>query len=173
MNQWRKKYARLHQRAGSIGVIDERDRKILELLQQDASIAVADLAEKVALSTSACSRRIQKLEEQGFIARRIVVLDREKIGVPTTVYALVKTARHTDDWTEDFRRAIDDIPEIVEAHRLTGHHDYILKLVLPRVEHYDVVYRRLVKRVELFDVSASISMETLKQGLAVPVTYAP
>lgn len=153
-------------------MIDDRDRKILELLQQDANLAVADLAEKVALSTSACSRRIQKLEEQGFIARRIVVLDREKVGVPTTVYALVKTAHHADEWIEAFRRAISDIPEIVEAHRLTGHYDYILKLVLPRVEHYDVVYRRLVKRVELFDVSASISMETLKQGLAVPVTYA-
>ncbi|EKF59567.1 AsnC family transcriptional regulator [Agrobacterium albertimagni AOL15] len=153
-------------------MIDERDRKILDLLQQDSSIAVADLAERVALSTSACSRRIQKLEEQGFIARRIVVLDREKIGVPTTVYALVKTAHHADDWIEAFRKAISDIPEIVEAHRLTGHYDYILKLVLPRVEHYDVVYRRLVKRVELFDVSASISMETLKQGLAVPVDYA-
>jgi Lrp/AsnC family transcriptional regulator len=153
-------------------VIDDRDRKILELLQQDAGIAVSDLAERVALSTSACSRRVQKLEEQGYIARRIVVLDREKSGVPTTVYALVKTAHHADDWIEEFRRAISDIPEIVEAHRLTGHYDYILKMVLPRVEHYDVVYRRLVKRVELFDVSASISMETLKHGLAVPVDYA-
>lgn len=153
-------------------MIDERDRKILELLQQDASMAIADLAERVALSTSACSRRIQKLEEQGYIARRIVVLDREKCGVPTTVYALVKTAHHADDWIEAFRRAISDISEIVEAHRLTGHYDYILKMVLPRVEHYDVVYRRLVKRVELFDVSASISMEMVKHGLAVPVDYA-
>jgi Lrp/AsnC family transcriptional regulator len=154
------------------GVIDERDRKILEILQRDAGTPVTELAEKVSLSVSACSRRIQKLEESGYIARRIAVLDREKAGVPTTVYALVKTAHHADDWIEEFRRAISDIPEIVEAHRLTGHYDYILKIALPRVEHYDVVYRRLVKRVELFDVSASISMETLKQGLAVPVDYA-
>lgn len=153
-------------------VIDERDRKILEILQRDAGTPVTEIAEKVSLSVSACSRRIQKLEESGYIARRIAVLDREKAGVPTTVYALVKTAHHADDWIEEFRRAISDIPEIVEAHRLTGHYDYILKVVLPRVEHYDVVYRRLVKRVELFDVSASISMETLKQGLAVPVAYA-
>nr|WP_274706869.1 Lrp/AsnC family transcriptional regulator [Allorhizobium sonneratiae] len=152
--------------------MDERDRKILDCLQRDATQPVAELADKVALSASACSRRIQRLEEAGYIERRIAVLNRDRIGVPTTVYALVKTAHHSDEWTEEFRRAISDISEIVEAHRLTGHHDYILKIVLPRVEHYDVVYRRLVRRIELFDVSASISMETMKSGSAVPVDYA-
>ncbi len=100
------------------------------------------------------------------------MLDRERIGVPTTVFALIKTAHHSDDWIETFRKAISDIGEIVEAHRLTGSYDYILKVVLPRVEHYDVVYRRLVKRIELFDVSAFISMEVLKSGEALPVDYA-
>lgn len=153
-------------------MLDDRDRKILELLQHDASLPVAEIAARVSLSLSACSRRIQKLEDTGYIARRIVVLDRERIGVPTTVYALVKTVHHSDEWIDSFRRAIVDIAEIVEAHRLTGHFDYILKLVLPRVEHYDVIYKQLVRRVELFDVSASISMETLKTGLALPVSYA-
>lgn len=169
---WRRIFASVTVIVGGMGVIDDRDRKILDILQRDASIAVSDIAERVSLSVSACSRRIQKLEDSGYIARRIAVLDRDKTGVPTTVYALVKTAHHADEWIEAFRRAISDIPEIVEAHRLTGHYDYILKIVLPRVEHYDVVYRRLVKRVELFDVSASISMETLKHGFAVPVDYA-
>lgn len=133
---------------------------------------VAEVAEQVSLSASACSRRIQRLEETGYIQRRIAVLDRERIGVPTTVFALIKTAHHSDDWIENFRRAISDIGEIVEAHRLTGSYDYILKVVLPRVEHYDVVYRRLVKRIELFDVSAFISMEVLKSGQTLPVDYA-
>lgn len=115
-------------------MLDDRDRRILDMLQKDAGISVTDLAERVALSVSACSRRIQRLEETGYIARRIVVLDRERMGVPTTVFALVKTAHHSDEWTESFRRIISDIPEIVEAHRLTGNHDYILKIVLPRVE---------------------------------------
>jgi Lrp/AsnC family transcriptional regulator len=168
----RAKFAHLFQIVGDVGVLDDRDRKILDLLQRDATIAVSDLADLVSLSVSACSRRIQRLEEAGYIERRIAVLNREKVGVPTTVYALVKTAHHTDEWAEEFRRAIGDIAEIVEAHRLTGHHDYILKIVLPRVEHYDVVYRRLVRRIELFDVSASISMETMKSGSAVPVDYA-
>jgi Lrp/AsnC family transcriptional regulator len=153
-------------------MLDDRDRRILDTLQQDAGISVTDLAERVALSVSACSRRIQRLEESGHIARRIVVLDREKMGVPTTVFALVKTAHHSDEWTESFRRAIADIGEIVEAHRLTGNYDYILKIVLPRVEHYDVIYKRIVRRIELFDVSASISMELLKGGTAIPVGYA-
>ena len=153
-------------------MLDERDRKILDLLQADAGVSVSQLAERVALSVSACSRRIQRLEEDGYIARRIVVLDRARMGVPTTLYALIKTAHHSDDWIEIFRKAISDIPEIVEAHRLTGNYDYILKIVLPRVEHYDVIYKRIVRRVELFDVSASISMEVLKSGTAVPVAYA-
>lgn len=153
-------------------MLDDRDRKILAALQEDAGLSVADLAEQVALSLSACSRRIQKLEDAGYVARRIAVLDRGRMGVPTTVYALVKTVHHSDDWIELFRKVIADIPEIVEAHRLTGHYDYILKLVLPRVEHYDVIYKQLVRKVELFDVSASISMETLKAGLSVPVNYA-
>lgn len=153
-------------------MLDDRDRRILDMLQKDAGISVTDLAERVALSVSACSRRIQRLEESGHIARRIIVLDREKMGVPTTVFALVKTAHHSDEWTESFRRIISDIPEIVEAHRLTGNHDYILKIVLPRVEHYDVIYKQIVRKLELFDVSASISMEELKHGMAIPVGYA-
>lgn len=153
-------------------MLDERDRKILTLLQDDASLAIGTLAERVHLSVSACSRRIQRLEETGYIARRIVVLDREKMGVPTTVFALVKTTHHADDWIDLFRKVIADIPEIVEAHRLTGNYDYILKVVLPRVEHYDTIYKQIVRKVELFDVSASISMEILKSGTGVPVDYA-
>lgn len=153
-------------------MLDDRDRKILDLLQTDAGISVSVLAERVALSVSACSRRIQRLEESGHIARRIVVLNREKMGVPTTVFALIKTAHHSDEWIESFRRAISGIPEIVEAHRLTGNQDYILKIVLPRVEHYDIIYKQIVRKIELFDVSASISMELLKGGTAIPVSYA-
>jgi Lrp/AsnC family transcriptional regulator len=153
-------------------MLDERDRRILEFLQADAGISVTDLAARVALSVSACSRRIQRLEESGHIARRIVVLDREKMGVPTTVFALIKTAHHSDEWIDKFRRVVADIPEIVEAHRLTGNQDYVLKIVLPRVEHYDVIYKQIVRKIELFDVSASISMELLKGGSSIPVGYA-
>lgn len=153
-------------------MLDERDRRLLTLMQQDGSLPVTALAEQVALSVSACSRRIQRLEEEGYIERRITVLNRKRMGVPTTLFALVKTAHHADEWIEAFRKAISDIPEIVEAHRLTGHYDYLLKLILPSVEHYDVIYKQIVRRIELFDVSASISMEVLKDGLTLPVSHA-
>jgi Lrp/AsnC family transcriptional regulator len=153
-------------------MLDDRDRRLLALLQEDADQSVSVLAERISLSLSACSRRIQRLEEAGYIARRIAVLDRARIGVPTTVFALIKTTQHSDDWIDSFRRIIRDIPEIVEVHRLTGNYDYILKIVLPRVEHYDVIYKQIVRKTELFDVSASISMEVLKSGGALPVDYA-
>jgi Lrp/AsnC family transcriptional regulator len=153
-------------------MLDERDRKILNLLQGDAAMAVTAIADAVSLSVSACSRRIMRLEDEGYIVGRRAQLDRVKMGVPTTVFALIKTSKHSEDWVEVFRRAISGIPEIVEAHRLTGNHDYILKIVLPRVEHYDVIYKELIRQVELFDVTASISMEALKEGGGLPVKHA-
>lgn len=153
-------------------MLDDRDRKILSILQKDAAVAVGTIADRVALSVSACSRRIARLEADGYISRRIVVLDREKMGVPTIVFALVKTTRHSDEWVENFRKAISGIPEVVEAHRLTGNYDYLLKILLPRAEHYDHVYKAIIGKVELFDVSASISMEVMKADEGMPVGYA-
>lgn len=153
-------------------MLDDRDRKILSILQKDAAVAVGVIADRVALSVSACSRRIARLEADGYISRRIVVLDRGKMGVPTIVFALVKTTRHSEEWVENFRRAISGIPEVVEAHRLTGNYDYLLKILLPRAEHYDHVYKAIIRKVELFDMSASISMEVMKADEGMPVDYA-
>ena len=153
-------------------MLDERDRKILSLLQADAEQPVNDIAASVALSPSACSRRIARLKEEGFIARTTAELDRRKMGLPTTVFVIVRTGSHAADWLEKFHLAVSAIPEIVEVHRLTGNFDYILKIVLPDVEHYDVVYRQLVSRIELFDMSAYISMETVKSAQGLPTNYA-
>ncbi|MEJ1120141.1 Lrp/AsnC family transcriptional regulator [Phyllobacterium sp. CCNWLW109] len=152
-------------------MIDDRDRKILDILQENASVGVSDLANRVSLSISACSRRIQRLEEEGYIQRRVALVDRPLAGLPTTMFVIIRTARHSAEWLEQFRAAISDIPEIVEVHRMTGTIDYILKLVLPRVEAYDEIYKSLVEKVEFFDISASVSMETLKSTTAVPTHY--
>lgn len=152
-------------------MLDDRDRKILSLLQADADMPVAEMAASVALSASAVSRRIARLKEEGYIARTTVELDRRKIGLPTTVFVIVRTGSHAADWLEKFHAAVGAIPEIVEVHRLTGNFDYILKIVLPDVEHYDVVYKQLVSRIELFDMSAYISMETVKAARGVPTNY--
>jgi len=153
-------------------MLDDRDRKILCLLQADADTPLAELAERVSLSASACSRRVTRLKEEGYIARQVAVLDRRRVNMPTTVFVIVKTSHHSAEWLERFRTAVSAIPEIIEVHRLTGNFDYILKIALPNVEHYDVIYKSLMKRIELFDVSAYISMETLKFETVIPTTYA-
>ncbi|WP_062115165.1 Lrp/AsnC family transcriptional regulator [Aureimonas sp. AU40] len=153
-------------------MLDDRDHQLLTLLQDDADRSVAELAERLALSPSACSRRIQRLKDEGYIARRVALVDRRRINLPTTIFVLVKTARHEKGWLEEFHQAVNAIPEIVEVHRLTGNVDYILKIVLPNVEHYDTTYKRLVSKVSLADMSAFISMETVKSLTAVPTRYA-
>lgn len=142
------------------------------LLQADADTPITEIADAVALSASACSRRIARLREEGFIARTTAELDRRRMGLPTTVFVIIRTGSHAADWLEKFHAAVATIPEIVEVHRLTGNFDYILKMVLPNVEHYDVVYKQLVGRIELFDMSAYISMETVKLSRGVPTHYA-
>ena len=153
-------------------MLDQRDRRILALLQADSETPVTVIAERVGLSVSACSRRIQRLRDDGTIVRSVALLDRRRMGVPTTVFVLVRSGRHTADWIDTFRVAIADVPEVVEAHRLTGNFDYLLKLVLPNVEYYDVVYKHLTRRLELRDVAAYISMETLKVETALPTGHA-
>ncbi|HEX4765812.1 MAG TPA: Lrp/AsnC family transcriptional regulator [Lichenihabitans sp.] len=152
-------------------MLDRFDRRILDLLQADADLPVMTIAERVSLSASACSRRIARLKAEGYVARQVAVLDRARMGLPTTVFVTVRTARHSTAWIDAFRKAVTEIPEIVEVHRLTGNLDYILKIVLPNVEHYDVIYKQLLGRIEVFDMSAYISMETVKAGTAVPTGY--
>lgn len=153
-------------------MLDDRDRRLLALLQKDSDTPLADLAERVHLSPSACSRRIGRLREDGYIHGNIAVLDRKRMNVAATVFVMIKTASHTPDWLERFRAAVADIPEIVEAHRLAGNLDYIVKVVASDIAHYDVIYKTLVSRIELFDISAYFAMETLKDGTAVPTTFA-
>lgn len=152
-------------------MLDERDRKILSLLQKDADIALVDLSERVHLSASSCSRRVQRLKDDGYIRGNVSVLDRTLMNVGSTVFVMIKTQHHSADWLERFRQALVDIPEIVEVHRLAGNLDYIIKIVVRDISHYDAIYKLLVSRIDLFDVSAYISMETLKDEHAIPTQY--
>jgi Lrp/AsnC family transcriptional regulator len=151
--------------------MDAIDRKILDILQADATVAVATIAEQVGLSTAPCWRRIKKLEDDGVIRRRVALIDRRKANVPMTLFVSVRTTRHAVQWLEDFRRVIADIPEIVEAWRLTGEVDYLLRIVVPDVDAYDAVYKRLISRLEFADVSSAIAMEEMKFTTAIPTDY--
>lgn len=150
-------------------MITPRDVAILDILQRDSDTSLGEVGEKVHLSASACSRRIAQLREAGFIRRNVAVLDRAKVGLPTTLFVTVGSGEHSEAWTTRFRQAVAEIPEIVEAHRMTGSVDYILKIVLPNVEDYDRVYKELIRRINMKDVSAFISMETVKSVEALPL----
>ncbi len=152
--------------------MDSKDRRILELLQQNALYTAAELADAVGLTTTPCWRRIQKLEEQGYIKGRVALLDRQKMNVGVTVFVGVRTAQHSREWMERFISAINDTPEIVEAHRLSGDTDYLLRIVVPSIEEYDRLYQRLIRDLEFLDLSSSFSMEELKFTTSIPVRHA-
>jgi Lrp/AsnC family transcriptional regulator len=151
--------------------MDAIDRKILDILQADATVPVATIADRVGLSAAPCWRRIKRMEDDGVIKRRVALVDRRKANVPMTLFVSVRTTRHAGQWLEDFRRVISDIPEIVEAWRLTGEVDYLLRIVVPDVDTYDVVYKRLINRLEFADISSAIAMEELKYTTAIPTDY--
>lgn len=152
--------------------MDSKDKRILELLQQDAMLSAAEIAEQVGLTTTPCWRRIQKLEEQGYIRKRVALLDRTRLNVGTTVFVAIRTNQHSDDWLARFTEALANMPEIVEAHRLSGDTDYLLRIVVPDIGEYDRVYQRLIRELEFLDVSSSFSMEELKSTTAIPLQHA-
>ena len=155
-----------------IDSLDPTDRRILTALQKDGRISNADLAQKVNLSASACHRRVQRLEEAGFIAGYVALLDPRKVNVGVTVFVAVKTNQHHAQWFETLREAVMDIPEIVEFYRMSGDVDYLLRVVVPDIRAYDTVYQRLTKAVSLSDVSSSFAMEEIKFTTALPLNYA-
>ena len=120
--------------------LDKFDRRILALLQQDASLPIAALAEKVGLSPSPCWRRVQKLEAEGYIRARVALLDAKKMNLGVTVFAAIRTNQHSVKWLEAFSKAVVGIPEIVEVYRTSGQTDYMLRILVPDIEAYDRVY---------------------------------
>jgi Lrp/AsnC family transcriptional regulator len=152
-------------------MVDAIDRKILDLLQVDATLPIAAIAQHVGLSAAPCWRRIKRLEDDGVIVRRVALVDRRKVNVPMTVFVAVKAPRHAAEWLNAFRGVIADFAEVVEAWRLTGEVDYLLRIVVPDIETYDAVYQRLISRLEFSDISSSIAMEEMKYTTAVPTNY--
>ena len=152
--------------------MDATDKKLLRLLQDDASLPLAVIAERVNLSPNPCWRRIKKLKDAGVIRKEVALLDPTKIRVGVTVFVAIKTSQHNPDWLARFARGIRDIPEIVECYRMSGEVDYMLRVVVPDVKGYDALYKKLIAVAELFDVSSSFAMEQIKYTTALPVDYA-
>jgi len=151
--------------------MDRLDRKILRLLQEDATLAVADIAKKVGLSTTPCWRRIQKLEEDGIIKRRVAVLDPVKINARVTVFVSVRTSSHSHEWLKRFAEVVQEFPEVVEFYRMSGDIDYLLRVVVPDIAAYDAFYKRLISKIEIRNVSSSFAMEQIKYTTELPLDY--
>ncbi|MEO6269089.1 MAG: Lrp/AsnC family transcriptional regulator [Lautropia sp.] len=152
--------------------MDRTDKAILDLLQTDASRTVAEIAEQVHLSTTACWKRIQQLESSGVIRKRVALLDAAKLDVGVTVFVAVKTNQHNEEWLQRFAQAVTAIPEVLEFYRMSGEIDYLLRVVVPDIAAYDAVYKRLIRDIALSDVSSSFAMEQMKYTTALPLQYA-
>lgn len=151
--------------------MDKKDREILRLLQEDATISLNDLAVKVNLTPTPCWRRIQKLQADGIIRKQVILCDANKLNLGLTTFVTIRTSQHNEAWMKRFVDGATSIPEIVEIYRLSGDADYLLKIVVPDIARYDSVYKRLIRSVELLDVSSAFAMETIKCTTALPLDY--
>lgn len=149
--------------------LDRLDRKLLALLQQDATLTVAELGERIGLSSTPCWKRLKRLEDEGFIERRVALVNRAKAGLPVTVFVSIKTSSHDESWLVEFAGAVSKLPEVVEIYRMSGEVDYLLKVVTTDIEGYDRFYKRLIQAVKLTDVSSAFAMEQIKYTTEVPL----
>jgi Lrp/AsnC family transcriptional regulator len=153
-------------------MLDAMDLKILRILQDDCTLPVAEIGKAVGLSTTPCWRRIQKLEELGYIQRRVALLDPKKVGAGVTVFVSISTSQHTLEWLERFHSVIAEFPEVVEFYRMSGAVDYLLRVVVPDIAAYDRFYKKLISKIELTNVSSAFAMEQIKFTTALPLDYA-
>jgi Lrp/AsnC family transcriptional regulator len=149
--------------------MDGTDLKILAILQEDSSLSVADVANRVGLSQTPCWRRIQRLEETGVIRRRVALLDPEAIGVGLTVFVEIETGDHSKDWLDRFADSILAMPEVMEVHRMAGDVDYLLRVAVANMGAYDDFYRRLIALLPMKNVTSRFAMELVKGTTAFPL----
>jgi len=149
--------------------VNATDKKILDLLQADAGLTVKQIAEQIALSATPCWKRIQKLEEQGFIRARVALLDPKKVNASVTVFVAIKTDQHSREWIERFNKAVTELPQVMEIYRMSGEIDYLLRVAVSSIEAYDQFYKKLIDRIELSNVTSSFAMEQIKYTTALPI----
>ncbi|HHB83422.1 MAG TPA: Lrp/AsnC family transcriptional regulator [Devosia sp.] len=149
--------------------LDKADKKILKILQEDATIPVAEIGRKIGLSTTPCWRRIQKMEEEGIIRKRVAILDPVKVNASVSVFVAIRTSEHSNEWLERFSNVVEGFSEVVEFYRMSGEVDYLLRVVVSDIAAYDDFYRRLITKISLNDVSSSFSIEQIKYSTALPL----
>jgi Lrp/AsnC family transcriptional regulator, cysteine-sensing transcriptional activator len=149
--------------------LDAIDRKILAVLQEDASLSVAEIGDRVGLSSTPCWKRIQRLEADGVILRRVALVDQNKIGLGITVFVSVESADHSEAWLRKFAEAVSAMPEVMEFYRMAGDVDYMLRVVCTSIQDYDTFYKKLISAIPLKNVTSRFAMERIKQTTALPI----
>jgi Lrp/AsnC family transcriptional regulator len=149
--------------------LDKTDLKILAILQEDASLPVAEIASRVNLSQTPCWRRIQRLESEGVIIGRVALVNPESIGVGMTIFVDIETNDHSREWLSRFAELVRQMPEVMDVYRMAGDVDYTLRIAVSSMSDYDDFYRRLISAVPLKNVTSRIAMERVKGSTAYPI----
>jgi Lrp/AsnC family transcriptional regulator len=149
--------------------MDATDRKILALLQEDASLSVAEIGSRVGLSSTPCWKRIQRLEADGVLIKRVALLDQDKLGLGVTVFVSIETGDHSRDWLDRFAQVVGSMPEVMEFYRMAGDVDYMLRVVVTDIAGYDAFYKRMIAAVPLKNVTSRFAMEKIKSTTALPI----
>jgi Lrp/AsnC family transcriptional regulator len=153
--------------------MDAIDRKILAVVQEDASLSVAEIGQRVGLSSTPCWKRLQRLEAEGVILRRVALIAPERIGLGITVFVSVETGDHSNDWLNRFAEIVSAMPEVMEFYRMAGDVDYMLRVVVADIAGYDTFYKKLIAAVPLKNVTSRFAMERIKSTTALPIPAAP
>ncbi|MDI3470191.1 MAG: Transcriptional regulator, AsnC family [Pseudolabrys sp.] len=153
--------------------MDAIDRKILAVVQQDASLSVAEIGQRVGLSSTPCWKRLQRLEADGVIQRRVAIIDPDKIGLGVTVYVSIETGDHSNEWLKHFAETVSAMPEVMEFYRMAGDVDYMLRVVVTDIAGYDTFYKKLIAAIPLKNVTSRFAMERIKSTTALPIPDAP
>ncbi len=149
--------------------LDEMDRKILAELQEDAAQSLDEIARKVGSSKTPVWNRIRRMKEAGVILRQSALLDAEALGLEACFFVLIRTSEHEAEWQRRFLKVLRDRPEVLEAHRLAGDIDYILKVRVANARAYDTFYQALISEVRIYNVTALLSMEEIKATTVLPL----
>ena len=151
--------------------MNEIDKKILSILQVNADIPIAELSKKVNLSATPCWARINKLYKQGYIKKKVAIVDRFKINLPVVAFVQVRTNQHNMLWSKQFIKAVKEMEEVVEFYRLSGTVDYIFKVLVPSIEKYNEFYKKLTDKIDFSEVTSSFSMEEIKYTNSLTLNY--
>ena len=152
--------------------MDDIDKTILSLLQNNATLPLSELSKRAGVSKTPCWNRIRKMEEQGVIKSRVTVLDNKKINLNIVVFLSVSVSSHSEEWLTDFQKILLKYDQIIEAYRLTGSStDYLLKIVAPSIEEYDKFQQHLINEVKFTNMSSSIALKEIKKIHSLPLDY--